>query len=214
MSGKIRIVLNQHSIKCSHIKKIWTGWYDTYTDGLHEKYKSQDESGIVIVGSAKTTSTSHPSRGLFGITAYAGQKQASTKIAQSLKDRIFGLFCVNAYAKKSEQKNPVGEAFQVKGRINVSLDLNGATFTPQYYDPSRMTTFWGIFIRRPDGTYSGADCGYDKSVQCFDRSRIFPEFAAGACGNIWQESHFNPSDVSGSGYLGLVQWDGSSRGPK
>ena len=41
-----------------------------------------------------------------------------------------------------------------------------------------------------------------------------PEFAAGACGNLWQESHFNTSLVSSAGYIGLVQWDSKSRGPK
>ena len=121
---------------------------------------------------------------------------------------------MNAYAKKSEQKNPVGEAFQVKGRINVSLDLNGATFTPQYYDPSRMTTFGAYSFGGLTGLTAEQIAVMTKVYNALTGAGYSPEFAAGACGNIWQESHFNPSDVSGSGYLGLVQWDGSSRGPK
>ena len=197
-------------------KKIWTGWYDTYTDGLHEKYKSQDENGTVIVGSAKTVPSSKPSHGLFGITAYAGQQQtfAKAKEPQSLKDRILSLFCVKAYAKKSEQKNPVGEAFQVKGRVNVSLDVNGITFTPQYYDPSRMTTFGTYSFGGLTGLTEEQITVMTKVYNALTGAGYSPEFAAGACGNLWQESHFNTSLVSSAGYIGLVQWDSKSRGPK
>lgn len=163
--------------KLKTYKKIWTGWYNTYFDGLFEKYRSQDANGTTVVG--------------------------------SIKDAVRNVFGITAYAKEKEQKNDLGEAMQSGARIGDSIDLDNTMFKPQYFDPTRIYSV---------STYSFAQLEGLTDEQIRNLTRIFNELvsagfteeaAAGACGNLWQESHFNVKSHNSSGYYGMVQWGGS-----
>lgn len=167
--------------KLKAYKKTWSGWYDTYSDGLFEKYKSKTNSGTTVVGA----------------------------LSDSLKNSINGIFGnVTAYAKDTTQKNGLGLAYQVGSRTNVSLDLDDVKFKPQYFDPTRIYSV---------STYSFAQLEGLNDEQIRILTRIFNELvsygfseaaAAGACGNLWQESNFNIKAHNSSGYYGMIQWGG------
>ena len=120
---------------------------------------------------------------------------------------LFSLFGgITAYA----EDNSVGTVNRLDSRKLLSLDID-ALFSPQYYDPSKIYSFSsygfaGLSELSPERIQtlqtlfsSLVDYGFSE------------EMAAGACGNIWQESGgFNYKAYNSSGYYGLVQW-GQSR---
>lgn len=149
-------------------KKIWKGWYDTYDDGLYEKYKGTTGGGII-------------------------------QISKSALKNISSMFSITAYA----DKNDMGEASQVDARISASMDLYDTFIAPQYYDPTKSYSLSSY-------GFSGLDLSSDQIQilqQIFEALVDYgfsEQAAAGACGNIWQECHFDPT-LSG----GLIQWQDS-----
>lgn len=158
------------------LKKIWKGWYDTYSDGLYEQYKGSSGLGGGI-----------------------------TTIGQNIGNSLSSLFTVTAYAEDNE----LSEAFQVKSRISNSLDLKDVLFTPLYWDPSKTYsgTSYAFNSAALEGLTNEQKQNLLKIFQFFTDLGYSPEAAAGFCGNIWQESHFDPTEKY-AGHYGIVQWGG------
>lgn len=158
-------------------KKIWSGWYDVYTDGLYEKYKGDTGGGI-------------------------------TQISSNTINNLLNLFSVTAYA---DDKNSIGEAFQTKTHIGNSMDHKDIKYTPVYYDPNKGYSFGSYdFSLGALGINSQQKEVLTKVFEALVGHGFSEAAAAGACGNIMQESTFNPA-ISG----GLVQWmDGRGRALK
>ena len=165
-------------------KKIWSGWYDEYHDGRYEKYKGESSGGITTVSSVENNN------GLL------------SKTINSLSS-VFGN--VTAYA----EDNDMGEASQLGARIMKSMDTDDVKYSSQYWDPNNTYGFGNY-------RFEGLDL---PSNQIENLKQIFnylvklgftEEAAAGACGNLWQESHFNPEAVGGQtkSFFGIVQWGG------
>lgn len=164
-------------------KQIWNGWYDTYDDGLLEKYKGTSNSGngdTIVVGKALRSFTD-----LFTTTAYAADNN------------------------QKNEKNSMGIANQSNVRIQNSMDLKNTKFKPQYYVPTKTFAFGSFSFNSLDGLSQEAIMNMTTVFNAIVSAGYTPEFAAGACGNMWQESNFNPKAVSASGtFHGIVQWGG------
>ena len=124
----------------------------------------------------------------------------------SAKDTIANLFEVTAHAA-SKEKNPMGDASQIGARIITSQDLEDIKFKPQYYIPTKTFTFGSFSFNSLNGLTQEQITNMSAVFNALVKAGYTPEFAAGACGNIWQESHFNPKASSGS-HHGIIQWGG------
>lgn len=174
----------------SSIKKSWSGWLDVYSDGLEELYWDSDVHGYRYeVGSIENE--------IGDIFTAAGML---------IKDS----FCMTAYA--AEYDNYSGVSAQNGARINYSLDVSGAVFIPQYFDPDRIYSFGSYGF----ATLNGLTEEQKNSLQsvfeyCINDLNFSEAMAAGVCGNIWQESRFMANSTSSSGAIGLFQWTGSRK---
>lgn len=165
-------------------KKIWGGWYDEYHDGLYEKYKGKSDGGITTVSSVKNNNS------------------LLNKTINSLSS-AFGN--VTAYADDNE----IGEANQLGARIIKSMN-DTAKYASQFWN-SVDTYIFGkyrfIGLNISDNEEENNE-RINNLKQIFDyliQLGFTKEAAAGACGNLWQETHFNPADTNGT-YYGIVQW--------
>lgn len=160
-------------------RKIWGGWYDEYTDGLYEKYKGSSGGGNITV-------------------SCAGQ-------GNNVLDKMMSLFEITAYAEDSS----LSKSGQYNAKKSASLDLDGVSIAPQYYDPTKTYSFGGSY--KLNGLTELSKEQRDNLVEIFNgliSMGFTKQAAAGACGNLWQESGFNPKAGSGQ-YIGIVQWGGS-----
>ena len=124
----------------------------------------------------------------------------------SIMDPLTNLFEMTTYAA-SKEKNPMGDTSQIGARIVTSQDLEDTKFKPQYYDPNKTFVFGSFSFNSLDGLTQEQITNMSMVFNALVKAGYTPEFAAGACGNIWQESHFNPKASSGS-HHGIIQWGG------
>ena len=125
-------------------------------------------------------------------------------IVGSLLNQTNNLFgTITAYA---EEKNDVGEAMQVGGRLNKSLDINDFLFKPQYFDKNKLYSFSSFSFLGLEGLSAEQLSVLNKLYDAFLKAGWSKEAAAGVCGNIWQESTFDPKAGASKSAKGLVQW--------
>lgn len=156
-------------------KKLWKGWYDEYAD---DPVRDGNSDAIKKVGAAILDGT------------------------EAFLSGISNLFILTAYAA---EPNSQGLSNRLYTRINGSTDLGSAVMVPKYYDASMTSTYSGWYMM--DGV-SGLSTGARENLVRIYNALIDHGYteamAAGACGNIWQESGFLPVD---SGHAaGIVQW--------
>lgn len=182
-----------------YTKTIFSGWCDTYDDGVYELYKGNG-------GNIQTV-------GMIG--RFKGISRTFTKsISNTLKNFSFSsirdLFMVTAYA----EKNDLSTAKQYGTYITQSLDSEKQTFHIRYFDKSKISRFSAYSFGALDGL-TGEEIETMQTIYNFLISKGFSEaMAAGACGNIWQECGFNPSTgLSGTekSAIGIVQWMGDRK---
>lgn len=133
------------------------------------------------------------------------KEQSSSGI--TIVDKLRNLFELTVYAAEKED-NGKGIANQIGARINTSNDLNNVEIKPQYYKEDQIYGFSSYAFSGLSGLTNEQIQNLTQVFNALVNYGYSEEMAAGACGNIWQESHFNPVLESASGYIGIVQWGG------
>lgn len=199
-----------------YTKTIFSGWADSYNDGVYEAYKGTDGS-IHKVLSIQGNSFIRKFAGMVN----KGARTLAIKLTNSINHlddwniakTISGLFTIEAHA----EPNSLGAAKQYGSYVTHSLDNETQIFRRQFFDKSKISRY---------GTYSFGALDGLSVAQVIIAQRLFnflvekgysTAMAAGACGNVWHESDgFNTAmqelnPTSGRGGYGLLQWTGARR---
>lgn len=192
-----------------YTKTLFSGWADTYDDGVYEAYKGTD-GGIHVVGAIKSI-------GNLGAKSLLSKIQNITKNV-NFSDIVNGFldkFRIVAYA----EENNLSSAKQYGSHITHSLDNETQIFRRQFFNKSKVSRYSSYTVGNIEGL-SKTQAQVLQTIYNSLTSNGFSEaMAAGACGNIWQECTFNPAlGFPNNNYVGIVQWGnypaGSSTGRK
>lgn len=200
-----------------YTKTIFSGWANTYDDGVYEAYK--DANGSIHQVSSNTNVNNFMQR--FTETASKSMNMLAVRITDSINQiskinfakAISGLFVMEARA----ETNDLSAAKQYGSYITHGLDNETQIFRRQFFDKSKISRY---------ATYSFGSLEGLTAAQVLVAQRVYnfliekgysTAMAAGACGNLWHESmNFNTAmqevkPTSGRGGFGLVQWTGGRR---
>lgn len=204
--------LSEHAFNMlKYTKTLFTGWADTYEDGVYEAYKGTD-GDIHKVSDAKSDSLMERFADFVSeSTGNLAVKFSSTINAVKAFNPIESLsdcFTITAYA----EKNDMSTAKQYGSHITQSLDNETQVFRRQFFDKSKISRYSSYTFL----SLNGLDATKIATLQVVYNYLITNGFseamAAGACGNLWQECDFNyligldggPGGVGGA--VGLIQW--------
>lgn len=183
-------------------KRVFQGWYDSYSDGLYDYYKNLGDTGtstIVSKNEQKNSGILDKINNLFTITAYADEGDSEYSDGNV----------------SSNQDNSMGDPQRIKSRVGFSLDFDGITFKPQYYNPNYSGIYYSLGDISELGLSSEAAAVLNEVWNYLTTNMGFSTtVAAGICGNLMQESTFDPTlgitNKPGSA-VGLVQWMGDRK---
>lgn len=182
-----------------YTKTLFSGWADTYDDGVYEAYNGTN-SDINVVGAIKSISKLNVNSLVSSIRNITKNINFSN-IANDFLDK----FRITAYAEENE----LSTAKQYGSHITHSLDNETQTFRRQFFNKSKISRYSSYTIGNLDGL-KATEMETLQIVYNFLVTNGFSEaMAAGACGNLWQECNFEYTDgLTGDDkkYVGLVQW--------
>lgn len=191
-----------------YTKTLFSGWADTYEDGVYEAYKGTD-GGIHRVSDAKSNGLMNRFADFVSNSTSTLSSRVSEAIESvktfNLVESLSGCFTITAYA----ETNGLSTSKQYGSHVTQSLDNETQIFQRQFFDKSKISRY---------GIYSFGSLDGLSATQIIVAQRIFnfliekgysEAMAAGACGNFWHESGGFKVDVeeySGGGGYGIAQW--------
>lgn len=199
-----------------YTKTIFSGWANSYDDGVYEAYKGTATNDGIHQVAASIGLNSFVQR--FATTVNKGMCMLTARVTSSINQisntslakSLSGLFVIEARA----ETNNLGDAKQYGSYTTHGLDNETQVFRRQFFNKSKISRY---------GTYSFGSLEGLTATQAMVAQRVFNFFiekgystamAAGACGNIWVESNgFNSAleELGGGGGYGLIQWTGTRR---
>lgn len=199
-----------------YTKTIFSGWANSYDDGVYEAYKGTATNGGIHQVAASIGLNSFVQH--FANTANKGMYALATKVTDSVNKfsstsfakSISGLFVIEARA----ETNNLGAAKQYGSYTTHGLDNETQVFRRQFFNKSKISRYSAYSF----GSLEGLTATEMQTLQIvynyLTTNGFSPAMAAGACGNLWQECTFEYTDgLTGKdkSYVGLVQWGGDRK---
>ncbi len=184
--------------KLLNYRKTWNGWYDTYNDGLHEKYKSTNSSGNTVISFVSPE-----------LLKTVQNKSSITNNNKNLLDILLKPFVITAYAEEDEDENKIGIVHQTRGRILESFDLSNTLLSPIYFQLNKagygMDAYSSYGFTGLSELSSSETERLSKIYEALIKNDYTEEAASGICANIWNISKFNP-EYNKDEAIGIMGW--------
>ena len=197
-----------------YTKTIFSGWANSYDDGVYEAYKGTGGSIHQVAASIQLNSFMQRFANTVNKSIYAlatrvtnsTNKISSTSLAKS----ISGLFVIEARA----ETNDLGTAKQYGSHITHGLDNETQIFRRQFFNKSKISRYSAYSFGSLEGLTVTQTLTLQVIYNFLTSNGFSPAMAAGACGNLWQECNFEYTDgLTGKdkSYVGLIQWGGNRK---